>query len=144
MIVTQPYPQRGLYVRLVKAGPLHEESDPVADPITVCIADAGPGVIPKLYVNSSLTSWDGLKLALENRLKVRPPKWTVYVESDPNIPWADAVTAVDIAESEHAIVVLQDLENPGCVPALFLEPGGDGLHAPEPQDWASILFRLLP
>ena len=100
-----PLTPRGLYVYLLKPGPLVAKNDVSVEPIVVQVVDAGRGVAPNLYVNSKPTSWGDLGNALKNELKIRS-EWVVYVESDDNIPWADAVTVVDIAKGLHAKVVL--------------------------------------
>ena len=41
----------------------------------------------------------------KDELKVRPD-WVVYVEADENVPWADAVSVIDIAKGLHAKAVL--------------------------------------
>jgi biopolymer transport protein ExbD len=130
MILSQPYPQRGLYVHLLDPKHPAGKNDPLTEPVITCVADEGPGSIPKVYVNSTATSWDNLQMALENQLKVRPPKWTVYVEAESNIPWADAVTVVETAKRLHAKVVLLDLESPHCeARALdYLQGGPGGRH----------------
>jgi biopolymer transport protein ExbD len=108
MVVLQPYPARGLYVNVLKPGPL-AATDPLSDPVVVHILDAGQGVTPELYINSKPTSWNRFGADLKNELKVRP-KWVVHVQADPNLPWADIVNAVDVAKDLHANVVLLTIQ----------------------------------
>jgi biopolymer transport protein ExbD len=108
MVLLQPYPARGLYVRVLKLGPL-AATDPLSDPVVVQILDAGLGVTPELYINSKPTSWNRFADDLKNELKLRP-KWVVYVQADPVLPWADIVNAMDVAKGLHANVVLLTLE----------------------------------
>ena len=108
MVVLQPYPARGLYVKVLKPGPL-AAPDPLSDPVVVQILDAGLGVTPELYVNSKPTSWNKFGDDLKNELKLRP-KWVVYVQADPNLPWADITSAIDVAKGLHADVVLLTIQ----------------------------------
>jgi biopolymer transport protein ExbD len=108
MVFLQPYPSRGLYVKLLKPGPL-TASDPLNEPVVVQILDAGVGMTPDVYINSQPTSWNKLADDLKNELKVRP-KWVVYVQADPVLPWANVVNVIDIGKSLQAKVVLLTLE----------------------------------
>jgi biopolymer transport protein ExbD/TolR len=96
---------RGLYVGILKPGPLATESGPRIEPIVVRIAYAGIGAQPQVYVNLKLVSWDRLGSALKGELKLRPD-WVVYLQADNRVAWADAVNAMDIAKGMHAKVVL--------------------------------------
>jgi len=108
MVVLQPYPARGLYVKVLKPGP-SATTDPLSDPVVVQILDAGLGVKPEFYINSKPTSWDRFGADLKNELKVRP-NWVVYVQANPNLAWANIVNAVDVAKGLHANVVLLTVE----------------------------------
>ena len=108
MVLLQPYPARGLYVKVLKPGPL-AAPDPLNDPVVVEILDAGPGVTPELYINSKPTSWNTFGDDLKNEIKLRP-KWVVYVQADPNLPWADVTSAIDVAQGLHADVVLLTIQ----------------------------------
>lgn len=108
MVVLQPYPARGLYVKVLKPGPL-AATDPLSDPVVVQILDAGLGMTPELYINSKPTSWNTFGDDLKNELKLRP-KWLVYIQADPNLPFADITSAIDVAKGLHADVVLLTLE----------------------------------
>jgi biopolymer transport protein ExbD len=108
MVLLQPYPVRGLYVKVLKPGPL-AATDPLLDPVVVQILDAGLGVTPELYIKSKPTSWNRFGDDLKNELKLRP-KWVVYVQAGPNLPWADIMNAIDVAKRIHADVVLLTLE----------------------------------
>jgi biopolymer transport protein ExbD len=66
-------------------------------------------VTPELYVNSKPTSWNKFGDDLKNELKLRP-KWVVYVQADPNLPWADITSAIDVAKGLHADVVLLTIQ----------------------------------
>jgi biopolymer transport protein ExbD len=100
-----PYPHKGLYVQVLKPGPFAAAKDQLTQPVVVQLVDAGPGQLPNLYVNSKATSWDRLGSDLKNELKLRPG-WVVYVEADPDLPWSDAVSVIDVAKGLHAKVVL--------------------------------------
>ncbi len=104
-LILTPLPSMGLYVHLLKPGPLAVKDDLLSEPVVVQVIDAGPGVAPNVYVNSKPTSWDKLSGALKDELKLRP-RWVVYVEANNYVPWADAVYAMDIAKGLHAKVVL--------------------------------------
>jgi biopolymer transport protein ExbD len=108
MVLLQPYPARGLYVKVLKPGPL-AATDPLSNPVVVQILDAGLGVTPELYVNSKPTPWNRFADDLKNELKLRP-KWVVYVQADPILPWADIANAIDVAKGLHADVVLLTLK----------------------------------
>ncbi len=108
MVLLQPFPARGLYVKVLNLGPL-VATDPLSTPVVVQILDAGIGVIPELYINSKPTSWNTFGDDLKNELKLRP-KWVVHVQADPNLPWADIATAIDVAKGLHADVVLLTVE----------------------------------
>ena len=103
--ILSPIPAKGLYVHVLKPGPLAPKNGVPIEPVVVQVVDAGPGVEPDVYVNSHVTSWDKLGDALKDELKIRPERM-VYVEGDENVPWSDAVNAVDIAKRLHADVVL--------------------------------------
>ena len=108
MVLLQPYPAKGLYVKVLKPGPL-PVPDPLSDPVVVQILDAGLGVTPELYINSKPTSRNRFGDDLKNEFKLRP-KWVVYVQADPVLPWADIVNTIDVAKGLHANVVLLTLE----------------------------------
>jgi biopolymer transport protein ExbD len=61
--------------------------------------------MPRVYVHSKATSWKDLNGELRSQLKLRP-EWAVYVEADPNVAWANVVSAIDVAKGLHAQVVL--------------------------------------
>jgi biopolymer transport protein ExbD len=103
-MVLQPYPQKGLYVKVLKPGPL-VPNDPLSEPVVVQLLDAGLGVMPDVYIDSKPTSWNRLADDLKNELKLRP-KWVVHVQADRDLAWYDIVNAIDVAKSLHASVVL--------------------------------------
>ena len=81
-------------------------------PVIVRLENAGPGVKPRLYVNSKSVPWGNadepwkeLHRVLKEELKVRP-EWVIYIEGDPNLPWADAVGGADVARGLNAKVIL--------------------------------------
>jgi biopolymer transport protein ExbD len=108
MVILQPYPARGLYVKVLRPNPL-AATDPLSNPVVVQILDAGLGVTPELYINSKPTSWNSFSDDLKNELKLRP-KWVVYVQADPVLPWADIVNAINLAKGLHADVVLLTIQ----------------------------------
>ncbi len=93
---------------VLKPGPL-ATSDPLSYPVVVQILNAGLGVTPELYINSKPTSWNRFAVDLKNELKLRP-KWVVYVQADPILPWADIASAIDVAKGLHADVVLLTIQ----------------------------------
>jgi len=114
MVFLQPYPSRGLYVHLLKPGHwAGEEDDPLPEPLIACVAEAGAGTSPRVYVNSTPTSWDELGRALRDKLKLRP-MWVVYVEAEPTVAWSYAATVVDTAKGLHAKVVLLTMRDLTC------------------------------
>ena len=109
MVLLQPYPSKGLRVQVLKPGSSGVPNDPFSSPVVVQLLDAGMGVPPSVYVNSKATSWNKLGNDLKDELKLRP-KWVVYVEADPNLPWSDVMNVVDVAKGLHARVVLLTLK----------------------------------
>jgi biopolymer transport protein ExbD len=98
-----PWPQLGIPVSLLRK-PL-ENTDLWTEPLVVYVHDIGPRLVPQLFVNSKPVPWDELRSNLKAELS-RRSKWVVYVHSDPNLPWADAVNVMDVARSLQAKVVL--------------------------------------
>ena len=98
---------KGIYIHLLKPGHVAGDDESIVGntPVVVRVADAGPGLTPRLYVNSTLTSWDKLADVLRDQLKLRP-KWVIYVEADPNVTWTSAVNVMDVAKGLQARVVL--------------------------------------
>lgn len=106
MILTIPYPSKGLYVsanvRFVDA----EAANSGVPPIVVMIRAVGkPPITPKFYVNSKPVEWNDLSKELREQLKVRP-NWSVYIDGDPNLSFADVAAVAGMAEELHAKVVL--------------------------------------
>jgi hypothetical protein len=113
--VNRPVP-RGIWVSALRSR-LEREESPSPAPLIVRLEDAGPGLPPRLYVNSKALpwtkagSWEGLHEALKGELKVRAD-WVVYIQGDSNLPWADAAEVAAIARELHAKVVLLTPETP--------------------------------
>ena len=57
------------------------------------------------YLNAALTSPSALPNDLRTELS-RRAQWLVYVEADPEIPYASAIAAMEIIRAAHARVVL--------------------------------------
>jgi biopolymer transport protein ExbD len=68
------------------------------------------GKEPKLYVGSTLIAWKDLRTQLNQEILRHPPGQPVYIEADPDIPWADIVYVVDVARGSNAKVVLVTTE----------------------------------
>ena len=102
MIMTTPYPSKGLYVSL-RVDP-NARYDPTP-PIIVTIRQDPATLYPNLFVNSKPVQWSGLQDALKNELKVRPT-WVIYIDGDPNLPFAHVADAVEVAKELNAKVVL--------------------------------------
>ena len=99
------YTPRGLWVHLLKTGAVPVKPDAWTEPVIVVVTDAGPGQEPALSVNSRVVAWDGLASVLKRELSVRR-EWTVYVEGDDCVAWANVVNVIDIARSDGAKVFL--------------------------------------
>ena len=74
-------------------------------PIVIRIQDAGPGLRPKLFLNSLPASWESLHDALKAELG-RRADWTVYIHGDDNVSFQYVVLVMDSVQGEHAKVVL--------------------------------------
>jgi len=105
ILESQHTTSKGLYVHVLKLTPLVAGNDFRIEPIVVRIAGAGYPREPKVYVNEKQVTWEGLAGALKDELKLRRD-WVVYVEADDSVSWANAVSAMDIAEGLHAKVFL--------------------------------------
>ena len=105
MILVAPYPQKGIYVHLLKPGHTAEDNDPLIEPIVVRIVEPDPGIPPRLTITSQATTWNKLAGDLRDQLKLRP-KWVVYVATDPDVAWGDTVRVIDVAKGLQASVVL--------------------------------------
>ena len=95
------YHSKGLWVHLLKSGAMPVKPDAWTEPVIVLVKDAGPGQEPRLYLNSKVVAWDDLSSALKRELSSRR-EWTVYIEGDDCVAWADLVNVIDIAHSEGA------------------------------------------
>jgi biopolymer transport protein ExbD len=96
----------GLRVLLLKSGASVVANDRWAVPTVVRIGDVEAGKEPELYVGSTLIAWNDLRTQLNQEILRHPPGQPVYVEADPDIPWADIVYVVDVARGSNAKVVL--------------------------------------
>ncbi|HJT69864.1 MAG TPA: hypothetical protein VJ731_06675 [Terriglobales bacterium] len=99
------YRSRGLWVHLLKPGAMPVKPDAWTEPLIVLVKDAGPGQEPRLCVNSKVVAWDDFASALKHELSGRR-EWTVYVEGEDRMPWADVASVIDIARGDGAKVFL--------------------------------------
>lgn len=97
--------QIGLWVHLLKPGAVPAKPDAWTEPLIVLITDAGPGQEPGLFINSKVVAWEDIATALKHELSGRR-EWTVYVQGDDCLPWADVVSVIDIARGDGAKVFL--------------------------------------
>jgi len=95
----------GLWVHALKPGAIPAKPDAWTVPEIVMVTDAGPGQEPGLSMNSKVVAWDDLASALKHELSGRR-EWTVYVEGDDCVAWANVVNVIDIAHSDGAKVFL--------------------------------------
>ena len=99
------YTSRGLWVHLLKPGAVPVKPDAWTEPVIVLVTDAGPGQGPGLSINSRVVAWDDLASALKHELSGRR-EWTVYVEGDDCVAWANVANVIDIARGYGAKVFL--------------------------------------
>jgi biopolymer transport protein ExbD len=95
----------GLWVHVLKPGAVAAKPDAWTEPVIVLVTDAGPGQEPGLSINSKVVAWDDLASALKRELSGRR-EWTVYVEGDDCVAWANVVNVIDVARSDGAKVFL--------------------------------------
>jgi biopolymer transport protein ExbD len=95
----------GLWVHVLNPGAVLAKPDAWTEPVIVLVTDAGPGQETGLSVNSKVVAWDDLASALQHELSGRR-EWTVYVEGDDCVAWANVVSVIDIARSDGAKVFL--------------------------------------
>jgi biopolymer transport protein ExbD len=114
MVLNTPVTPVGIYVTLLKQAPQPESTSNAEPSPIIQIRDFGPRVEPRIYLNSQLVSREELSTALKASLS-RRPDWVVYVQSDPNVPWADAVYAMDVARGLRAKVVLLTPQTAGLL-----------------------------
>ena len=88
---------KGITVSVMRHVPLAEDSDRWTEPLVLRVQSAGPGLAPKLYLNSKLLSWEELNGGLKAELSKRSV-WVVYVEADSRAPWWDVAEAINAAE----------------------------------------------
>lgn len=105
MMLLGPVTPKGLWVHLLKPGQVPAKSDQWTQPLIVRLEDAGPGREPKMFVNSKQVGWDGLAPVIKSELS-RQSEWTLYVEGDDCIAWANVAAVVDTARGLHAKVFL--------------------------------------
>jgi biopolymer transport protein ExbD len=59
----------------------------------------------RIFLNSRLVSAEELSGALQVEIESRSDR-IVYVQADPNLPWTEAITVIDIIRETHAKIVL--------------------------------------
>jgi biopolymer transport protein ExbD len=96
---------KGIMVSLMRHVPPAEVSERWAEPMVLRVQSAGPDLATRLYLNSKPLSWEELNSGLKAELSQRSV-WVVYVEVDSNLPWQDALSAIDAARGLHATIVL--------------------------------------
>jgi len=104
------YTPRGLWVHLLKPGAVPMKPDAWTEPVIVLVTDAGPGQEPGLSINSRVVAWDDLASVLKHKLSGRR-EWTIYVEGDDCVAWANVINVIDIARSDGAKVFLLPQRN---------------------------------
>jgi biopolymer transport protein ExbD len=96
---------KGIGTSVMQHVPLAQNSGRWTEPLVLSVRASGPGLLPTLYLNSKLLSWEELDSALKVELSTRSV-WIVYVEADSNVSWQDALRAIDAARGLQAKVVL--------------------------------------
>lgn len=104
------YTPRGLWVHLLKPGAVPVKPDAWTKPVIVVVSDAGPGREPDLSINAMKITWDDLASALRHELSQRR-EWTLYVEGDDCVAWANVADVIDIARRDGAKVFLAPQPN---------------------------------
>ena len=95
---------RGIWVS-VQQHPSETNDFVPATPLIVRLGFSGPGLPPRLYLNSNLVPPEKFESSLKDGLK-RRPDWVVFVDADTEVPWAEVVNAMDTVQELHARVVL--------------------------------------
>jgi biopolymer transport protein ExbD len=103
--IIAPRTPTGLKVRLLSPGALPVNSDAWTEPLIVRLQDVGPGLEPRLYVNSREIAWNDLDRTLKQELG-RRKDWTVYVGGDAPLAWGDITRVINVARGDHAKVFL--------------------------------------
>jgi hypothetical protein len=114
----RPVPM-GLPVHLMKTASSNQ-AGPGIQPLLVTLVLAGcdphPQLIggsrPCLYIDSQLVSWDAFDTILQQKLRLRPPDWPVYLEGDKAMEWRDVGEVIDKIRGLHAEVVLLGSRTP--------------------------------
>jgi len=75
--------------------------DPRTQPLMLRVQSAGPGLPPKLCLNSKLLRWVELNSRLQAELSRRSVS-LVYVEADPNVADQDVLEAIDASRILNA------------------------------------------
>jgi biopolymer transport protein ExbD len=101
ILTLQFAPSRGIRVHLARSAPRLL----FVEPLIVRMNSVGPGLPPKLYLNSQSVLWEMLVSSLQESLKLRPD-WVVYVEADPEVDWQHIADVIDAGRNIHARVVL--------------------------------------
>jgi biopolymer transport protein ExbD len=89
----------------MRHAPPAEDGDRWAEALVLRVQAAGPGLAPKLFLNSRLLSWEELNSGLKAELG-RRSVWVVYVQADSNMSWQDALRAVDAVRGLQVKVIL--------------------------------------
>jgi hypothetical protein len=119
----------GLPIHLLKTAASHQAS-PGLQPLVVRLVLAGcdphPQALgdgrPCLYIDSQLVSWEAFDSVLQQKLKLRPPSWPVYLEGDKAMDWGYAGEAIDRIRGLHAEVVLLGSRTPQSGESVLRDP----------------------
>ena len=95
----------GVIVSVMQHVPPAQDSDRRVEPLVLRLQGARPGLPSKLFLNSKQLPWEELNRGLKAELS-RRSVWVVYIEVDSNLPWQDALTAIDAVRAVHAKAVL--------------------------------------
>jgi TonB family protein len=105
--MNRPVP-KGLWVSLSKHIPATVYNSP---PPTLYIGRSDHDSLPPLYLNGNQVAWDHLEATLKNELKTRAD-WIVYIDANPDLPFADIASAIDLIHRMHAKAVLVTSRDP--------------------------------
>lgn len=102
-----PQSSRGLYVYVSHEALVKAVDDP-AGPLVVFIKaprHSSAHALSRIYVNDRETDWHNLRGTLLSQLSLRPD-WVVFIDADPNLPYAEPVQVVEIVNQLCAKPVL--------------------------------------
>jgi hypothetical protein len=99
------YHSNGVMVSVMQHVPPAQDSDRWVEPLVLRLQGARPGLPSSLFLNSRQLSWEELNSGLKAELS-RRSVWVVYIGVDSNLPWQDALSAIDAARAVHAKAVL--------------------------------------